>query len=245
VDLSERSHAGRRHPWEVERARFLIDRIGRHDGFCATRVADVGAGDAFVAGQLRPHLGANATITCWDPNYSAEDLAADRPDGVTLVRDRPTGSHDLVLLLDVLEHVEDPETFLLDDVAALVEPGSLVVASVPTFQVLFGRHDRSLGHHRRYRPAELVRQLGTVCDVVDDGPLFVSLLAPRAGQVVAERVLPDRGDHPVGLGEWTAGPRTTAAVTAALRADTRACGWLARRRLPVRGLSHWAVGIVR
>ena len=53
VDLAERGDTDRRHPWEVERARFFRSLIGRHLGDRRPRrILDVGAGDAWFAGEL-------------------------------------------------------------------------------------------------------------------------------------------------------------------------------------------------
>ncbi len=60
---------------------------------------------------------------------------------------RPGKRYDLVLLLDVLEHVADDEGFLRRAVE-LLEPGrGRAVATVPAFRVLWTGHDE-LNHHR-------------------------------------------------------------------------------------------------
>ena len=66
----------------------------------------------------------------------------------------PAGWADVVLLLDVIEHVDD-------DVAALaaarrgVADGGLLVVTVPAYRWLWSGHDEVLGHRRRYTAAEL------------------------------------------------------------------------------------------
>ena len=58
-----------------------------------------------------------------------------------------------VVLLDVLEHVEDPITVLRHAYAAL-EVGGAVIATVPAHPWLYSRWDEQLGHFRRYTTHE-------------------------------------------------------------------------------------------
>ena len=190
--------------------------------------------------ELLPDLGPTAEVVCWDVNYRSEDLAT--PAGARIARtsERPDGPFDLVLLLDVLEHVEDDEGFLAGAVVPLMAPGGTAVVSVPAHPALFSDHDRMLQHHRRYRPADLRGLLARHLELIDRGSVFASLLAPRAVSVLAERA--GRHHDPTGVGAWTAGPALTAALTAVLDADATATAGLSRRGLPVPGLSTWAVG---
>jgi SAM-dependent methyltransferase len=54
-----------------------------------------------------------------------------------------------VLMLDVLEHLEDPET-TLRKAWQLLEPGGVVVVTVPAFRLLWTRHDDINQHVMRY-----------------------------------------------------------------------------------------------
>ena len=72
-------------------------------------VLDVGAGDAWFASQLAGRT-SGLRIVCWDTGYTPEVLASGQlrdAQGMQLVADRPRTSFDLLLLLDVLEHVAD------------------------------------------------------------------------------------------------------------------------------------------
>jgi len=62
-----------------------------------------------------------------------------------------SGTHfaDVVVMHDVLEHIED-EAATVSHVATLLKPGGVLVLSVPALPSLFGYHDEQLGHYRRY-----------------------------------------------------------------------------------------------
>ncbi|HEX5365128.1 MAG TPA: methyltransferase domain-containing protein [Acidimicrobiales bacterium] len=240
MDLAERAGSTRRHPWETERASFLRRLIDHHlDGRTPRRVLDVGAGDGWFAEELQGETATGSQVVCWDVNYAGADLRTDLPAGVARTVEEPGGSFDLVLLLDVLEHVEDDARFLDGSVLPHLAPDGLLVVTVPAYQRLYSSHDRALGHHRRYSPARLRALLEPRVDVVARGGLFAALLPVRAAQLARERVAgaPDR--H--GIGGWTGGPGLTRALSTALGADARAGAWLARRGLAVPGLSTWAV----
>ena len=65
---------------------------------------------------------------------------------------------DVVVMHDVLEHI-DAEGAAVDALAELVSPGGVAVVSVPALELLFGYHDRQLGHYRRYTVSSLRRAL--------------------------------------------------------------------------------------
>ena len=56
---------------------------------------------------------------------------------------------DSCVCLNVLEHIEDDREALLR-MAAILQPGGIIVLLVPAFPALYGPIDKQLGHHRRY-----------------------------------------------------------------------------------------------
>lgn len=67
------------------------------------------------------------------------------PDGVDL----PAASFDVVLLTDVLEHIEDDAASARTSLQ-LLRPGGIVVATVPAYQWLYSPRDAQHHHFRRY-----------------------------------------------------------------------------------------------
>jgi SAM-dependent methyltransferase len=65
-------------------------------------------------------------------------------------------SFDLIVLFDVLEHVQDDHAALAVLTARLNTDGRIFL-TVPAFAFLFGRHDTLHHHHRRYSRADLIR----------------------------------------------------------------------------------------
>ncbi len=246
MDLIERPEgAVRRHPWELARARFFLRLVQRMDLPARTASClDVGAGDAWLAAQLRTVLRPATRLVCWDSHYGDEGPPGATPagPGLEFCVTRPPGTFDGILMLDVVEHVEDDVAFVRDVVEGSLAPGGWVLVSVPAYQALYCAHDRALRHFRRYSPAALAAVLGEAgLTVVAHGGLFHGLLPVRALQVLRERVRPPARTE-VGVGAWEGGALLTRLMAGALDADARVSLALGARHLPaLPGLSTWAL----
>ena len=240
MDLRERGDGAQRHPWEIVRAKFFAELIQSHVELSTlTSLVDVGAGDGWFAQELLPMLPSSATVTCWDVNYSPDDLEAERPERVIRSISRPNESAGLVTLLDVLEHIPDDAGFLRDELVPLVGKNGRLVISVPAHPRLFSDHDTALGHERRYRRIDLLSILGKNFEVLESGPLFSSLLAPRFMQVALEHM--GRRGSEQGIGAWDHGKHVTGSVKGVLQFDAWLGRWAAQHHLNIPGLSVWAV----
>jgi SAM-dependent methyltransferase len=252
MDLAELpGTAFRRHPWEVARARFFR-RVLAEAGVLDRRraILDVGAGDGYLARGLLDALPAGSEVVCVDAHYGDEDLRrfqAAAPAGLSFVRERPAGRRfDVLMLLDVIEHVPDDRAFLGELVGGGVAPSGAVLVSVPAWQPLFSAHDVALKHYRRYSPAACRELLaGAGLTLRRSGGLFHSLLAPRVLTLGREALLRRLGrlpPPPPDLGEWRGGRAVSAALAGVLAADNALSHALARLGAGgVPGLSFWAL----
>lgn len=74
-----------------------------------------------------------------------------------VIDDLPPGpAYGSAVMINVLEHIED-DVAALQAVRSRLLPGGGIAIWVPAFQLLYSDFDRDLGHHRRYRKAELRR----------------------------------------------------------------------------------------
>ncbi|MBR0681421.1 class I SAM-dependent methyltransferase [Roseomonas eburnea] len=119
-------------------------------------VLDVGAGSGFFAREILRATRAERAV-CVDPNYPADRDEQEAGKPILFRREIDGTDADLLLLMDVLEHVDD-DAGLLGQYLRLARPGSTVLISVPAFQWLWSGHDVFLGHRRRYT----VRQIEAV-----------------------------------------------------------------------------------
>jgi Methyltransferase domain len=247
MDLSERpsGSAFARHPWELSRFRFFRRVLSDAGLVRAKTFLDVGAGDAWFASELIAEHGEDVRVTCWDVSYTAQTLAeleAAKDSRLTFVAERPKTAAEVVLLLDVLEHIEDDVGFLRDIVDESVTPGGWVLVSVPAWQGLYCAHDKGLRHYRRYAPQrarELV--LGSGLEITRSGGLFHSLLLPRAVTKAKEVLLPNGETPPQRSLEWDGRQWQARVVDGALALDNQVSHWFARVGIEVPGLSWWGL----
>ncbi len=247
MDLRERQGEDPwlRHPWEEARLTYFSAVLKSYlKGKRNLKVLDIGAGDAWFAEQLSRQFPGSMT-TCVDAHYDEEVMASlrhRRPSTLAFARDLAgLGKHDLVLMLDVLEHVDDDRALLTHVVGQCLNGESRMLITVPAWQWLYSSHDTALKHYRRYS-GQQAKQLVTSCglEVLQSGYAFHSLLLPRALSVLIEKIGSAPEVKEAGLA-WNGGAAGHALVTGILNAEGRVSRSLARFGSAVPGLSWWCV----
>lgn len=247
MDLREsQSRAGVRHPWERARLAFLRSVLEKHHRLSALRVLDVGSGDAWFATQLGRSLPAGARFTCVDAEYRPEVVRGlALPAAFDTRTELPDGSFDLLLALDVAEHVQDDRAFLRALRARVANDGALLF-TVPAWPSLFGDHDRALGHHRRYSHTSARKLLEDAgFRIVDDGGFFHSLIAPRALSLLVERLRPKHEAEGSPETAWGLGEDAARHVAFILGLEGSMTRTLGRLGVKLPGLSYFALAVPR
>jgi SAM-dependent methyltransferase len=145
-----------RHPWWRARARLTLALLGQLGARPPARVLDAGCGwgvtlDALERRGYRPTgLDVSRHTLEWLEKDGRELIEADLTQ--PLPDDPPL--FDVVLALDVIEHLDDDRR-AVEQLGRLARPGGLVVVSVPAQPELFSEFDAVQGHRRRYRPETL------------------------------------------------------------------------------------------
>jgi 2-polyprenyl-3-methyl-5-hydroxy-6-metoxy-1,4-benzoquinol methylase len=147
----------------------------------ARRILDVGAGSGFFSRHLLAETRTQSAL-CVDIGYPADrdDSAAGKP--VLYRRDIGPTDCDLVLMMDVLEHVDD-DRGLLRHYAARVPSGAHFLVTVPAFGFLWSGHDVFLEHKRRYRLGEIEATMRDAGLQVVRGAYYFGLIFPLAAAV--------------------------------------------------------------
>lgn len=162
-------------------------------GISFSRILDVGAGSGFFSRYLLRNSPANEAW-CVDISYPADSEALEGAKRIYFRRAIDGISADLVLLMDVLEHVDD-DVGLLREYVDKVPSGAVVLISVPAFRFLWSRHDVFLDHKRRYTLAQIERVALDAGLRVERGSYYFGAVFPiAAGIRLAQKVLGDRAD---------------------------------------------------
>lgn len=156
-------------------------------------ILDIGAGSGFFTKKLLSETTATEAW-CVDISYEndSDTLEAGKP--IFFRRSIEKANADLVLLMDVLEHV-DNDVGLLEEYVRKVPSGAHFLISVPAFQFLWSGHDVFLEHKRRYRLAQMenvARQAGLT---VKHGAYYFGAVFPIAAAVRLATTLAQRGQY--------------------------------------------------
>jgi len=138
---------------------------------------------------------------------------------------QPAAPFDLILMLDVLEHIPDTEP-VVRRAAELLTPTGKLLVTVPAFRALWTAHDEMNHHVTRYSSQQLrVTLTGTGLSVIETRYLFQSLVLPKLLVRAAEALAPRPARVPA-----IAPKPINAALGAWFRAEHRVAG-----RLPFGG----------
>jgi len=140
-----------RHWWWRSREAAVLGVLLRHLGEKHdARILDVGCGDGLFFGPLAEFgdvEGVEFSEALLDPKgpYRSRIHVAAFDESF-----QPGRAYDLILMLDVLEHLPDAEG-ALRHAASLLRRGGALLLTVPAFQILWTNHDVINHHLIRYR----------------------------------------------------------------------------------------------
>jgi SAM-dependent methyltransferase len=186
----------RDHWWFVARRKIISRLIESHRPRPGPlRILEVGAG----TGSNLELLKSFGTVDAVEPDDGARGFAEARS-GLTLkggyLPDVPLddGAYDLIVLLDVLEHIPD-DVGALSYLKAKLAPGGKLLLTVPGSPWMWSAHDLAHHHQRRYTTAQLKRVLGDAGFAPRFWTHFNSLLFPLIAVVrLASKLLGKGGD---------------------------------------------------
>lgn len=181
MDLKEEDILGDdigRHWYYQSKAAALRHMVGH---LAPQRLLDVGAGSGFFSHHLLMQGGAQSAL-CVDVGYERtwDETVGGKP--VLYRRDCDATDCDLVLMMDVLEHVEN-DAGLVSHYATKVPSGAHFLVTVPAFRFLWSGHDVFLEHKRRYTLAEIEQTMRTAGLDVVRGAYYFGAVFPLAAVV--------------------------------------------------------------
>lgn len=125
-----------------------------------TKIFDFGCGSGFLIGELQ-RRGYDVS----GADTSAEAIDYGKRQGIKNLKihqgnriDFPDGQFDLVLALDVLEHIKT-DAQIIQEIERILKPGGWAIITVPAYMFLWGVQDEVSHHFRRYSQSELTAKV--------------------------------------------------------------------------------------
>ena len=137
------------------RTRFnYIDEIIKYYNSNNINIVEYGCGtcnNIYYLLKISSHSSLIKSIIGVDPNLSDLEIPAWAIGSNCMLKKSLSSSNkaDIVIAMDVLEHIQDDYSALKEWKNTL-KPNGLLLISVPAFQHLWSNHDIFLGHHKRY-----------------------------------------------------------------------------------------------
>jgi SAM-dependent methyltransferase len=230
-----------RHWWFRGRRRIVLTILGTSLPPVASgqrrRILDLGCGTGTMLGHLRAFGHAEGV----EADQRAVELCRRRgEDRVQLLESDGLpfrdDSFDVLTALDVLEHIED-DGAALREVARVLRPGGIFLATVPANPWMWGPQDEISHHCRRYRARDLRRGIaGTNLELLRLTHFNSILFGPIAAVRLVRRLRPPAPRPRSDFELTTEGP-VNELLARVFGLESR---WLRRRDLPF-GVSILAV----
>ncbi len=152
----------RTHWWYVARRKIIFDWVFRTlADHPAAHVLDIGCGTGFNIEHVRARYGGQVVGLDLSTDALAFCRSRNLPDlvgGDSTCLPFRSASFDVIMALDLIEHLDDDRA-ALREFARLLRPGGVLIIFAPAFNFLWGLQD-IVGHHRRrYTAGELRNKL--------------------------------------------------------------------------------------
>jgi len=166
--------------WWFGGRRYLVRGLIRRLGLRNPVILDAGCGTGFARRELAEAgtvIGLDACEAAFTPQADSHQVG-----GCIALIERAPFAHDtfdLVVAMDVLEHLEDDGP-ALREIHRVCRPNGYLFVTVPAYEWLWSRHDDALGHRRRYSAAELAAKVREAGFAVCSSSYLVTAVFPCA-----------------------------------------------------------------
>lgn len=228
--------------WERVRAEVFSSVLEKHANTDSS-IVDYACDDAYLTSVLAEKLHTRRVIGI-DLSLTPERQAQRQSQfpNLSFVSDQRNLNgepFDILTLFGALEHFSDDAATLRQLVydPALLKPEALVMVSVPAYPQLYGHHDVSLRHYRRYTRKSLKEVLTNASlKIIDEGTLFHSLIVPRVVMNALSPLDINAYSNATYGNQWSATPKIDKALEVLWSLEASIFS-----KIPVDGLTIWAL----
>jgi len=130
-----------KHPWFVARSQLFLSLMPSDKN---SSILDFGCGSGSFLKRLN-----NAGYMDLSGVEVSETNTTGGGDCFVITRTIQKRKYDVILMMDVLEHIED-DAAILRKIKSHLKPGGMLLLSVPAYHFLWSNHDILNMHYRRY-----------------------------------------------------------------------------------------------
>ncbi len=243
-----------RHPWELARLEVVLQFLKsiEKDKSAKITILDIGCGDTYVVEKISEYYH-NAKFLAIDTAFTdtlideLNNKFIENNNSIQLFKSIETATNklqksvDIVLMLDVLEHIESDTDFLKSMLQnSIIDKNTQFLITVPAYQYLFSSHDEFLGHYRRYNNKslkKLINNVGLKHNKI--GYFFTSLFLIRNLQAIIEKILPPKKNK--GIGDWKSNKIKDNILYYMLIIDFKITYLFKKIKIPISGLSNYII----
>lgn len=145
------------HWWFRVRRNIILSLIKKYKISKTAKIFDFGCGSGYTVGYLQK-LGYDVSGS----DTSQEAIKFGRKEGIKNLQIvesgtmPPNSSFDLILALDVIEHIKD-DAGAIKALERALKPGGMFIITAPAYQWMWGVQDKVAHHFRRYNMGTLLR----------------------------------------------------------------------------------------
>lgn len=243
-----------RHPWEVARGEVLIKIIEHIIPDIMERnitICDIGCGDAFIIDRISERIpnaeiiGIDTALTKKEIRYLNQKYENNIRFSLT-IDDAFSGrskSIDLILLLDLIEHIEGDVEFLKElKNKKFINDKTIFLITAPAVKSIYTAHDTFLKHFRRYNKKDIEDRLKNAgYTSMRTGYFFIILLIPRIIKKLKEKFVKPDIKKETGIGKWKAKKITNIMIKKILIFDFHLSWALNNFNISIPGLSLYTI----
>lgn len=140
--------------WRFRILKKMVEKFVTPD----SRILEIGCGNGLAMWQMENYFQVKPDGCDLNPNALSEMFPVS---GNVFLYDifdlnqQLTGKYEMVIMLDVLEHITEDRNFF-ETALKYLKPGGRIVVGVPAHQHLYSKYDRLVGHVRRYEKEQLL-----------------------------------------------------------------------------------------
>ncbi len=151
--------SGKAHPIDIASRKMAVNSVKKYSSSCDQSILEIGCSSGYLLEDLKWEFKKSQIIGADVVRGPLLEIKKKIPDIPLFLFDLlkcpiPDNSIDVIIMLNVLEHVED-DKLAINKAFNMLKPNGIFIIEVPASPYLYDNYDKELMHFRRYSTSEL------------------------------------------------------------------------------------------